>query len=246
MGKIKDKKLKDESMFEVKRTLPVRGLNYNVDSNYHGHFNYGPFIELKAEINNAYDNYAVAVYYGEWNEKIKVGYLPKEENEFYHHYLSEGGDCIARVSHLNKESSNHSLDYLFIEITLQLKKQKEFDLFLKFNKINESENLNIQRWIRKPRYSRPTLQEGQQGFLLDPITNYQVRGGPDHTTGQFLPKENIVGWRHIRGKGEVPYGETITVSLVETKKGKYRLTENADGSITKIGGDYEYEILWTY
>ena len=233
-------------MFEVKRTLPVRGLNYNVDSEYYGHFNYGPFIELKAEINNAYDNYAVAVYYGEWNEKVKVGYLPKEENEFYHHYLSGGGDCIARVSHLNKESSNHSLDYLFIEIALQLKKQKEFDLFLKFNKLNESENLDIQRWIRKPRYSRPILQEGQEGFLFEPITHYHVRGGPDHTTGQFLPKENIVGWRHIPRKAEVPYGKTITVVLVETKKGKYRLTEKPDGSITKIGGDHEYEVLRTY
>ena len=41
-------------MFEVKRVFPVRGLNFKVDSEYHGHFNYGPFIELKAEINNAY------------------------------------------------------------------------------------------------------------------------------------------------------------------------------------------------
>mgnify|MGYP005656156641 FL=1 len=56
-------------MFEVKRVFPVRGLNFKVDSEYHGHFNYGPFIELKAEINNAYDNYAVGVYYREWSEK---------------------------------------------------------------------------------------------------------------------------------------------------------------------------------
>ena len=242
MGKIKDKKLKDESMFKVKRTLPVRGLNYNVDSDYHGHFNYGPFIELKAEINNAYDNYAVAVYYGEWNEKIKVGYLPKEENEFYHHYLSEGGDCIARVSHLNKESSNHSLDYLFIEITLQLKKQKEFDLFLKFNKINESENLDIQRWIRKPRHSRrQKLQEGQEGFIVGNIIRQHVlteKGRTEITTADFLPKENIVGWRLEGGKVEVPYGETIVVEVEVTVFGKIRLRRHADGSIIKIAGEY--------
>ena len=242
MMNIKNKKLKDESNLEVKRVLPVRGLNFKVDSKYHGHFKYGPFIELKAEINNTYDNYAVAVYYGELG-KAKVGYLPKEENEFYHQYLLEGGRYSARVFDLNTESTNHSWDYLFIEISLQLKKQNEFNLFLKFNKLNQSENLDIQRWIRKPRYSRPILQEGQRGFLVG--GTYVMWSNLGETiTGNFLPKENIVGWRYVKGKAEEPYGKTIGVELVKTENGKFKLMQyQPDGSVIKIADEYEYESL---
>ena len=230
-------------MFEVKRVFPVRGLNFKVDSEYHGHFNYGPFIELKAEINNTYDNYAVGVYYGEWSEKVKVGYLPKEVNEFYHQFLLESGEYAARVFYLNKESTNHSWDYLFIEISFQLKKQNEFNLFLKFNKLNESVNLDTQRWIRKPRYSRPILQEGQRGFLVGQITHIHCRGGPDITVGDFLPKENIVGWRYKSRKSEEPYGKTISVELVEAEDGKYKIINQIqpDGSKFEIDDKFGYE-----
>lgn len=228
-------------MFEVKRVLPVRGLNFNVDLEYHGHFNYGPFIELKAEINNNYDNYAVAVYYGEWNEKVKVGYLPQEENEFYHQYLLVGGEYTARVSYLNKESTNHSWDYLFVEVSLQLKKQSEFDLFLKLNKLNDSENLDIQRWIKKTKSSNPSIPDGRRGYLFDiMVTHYDP--GPMIFMGKFLPKENIQGWINVGRGNKVPYGKLVDVTLEEVGKGKYKIINQhqPDGSIVEIDDDFIY------
>ena len=215
-------------MFNTKTVLPVRGLSYKVNSENHNSFTFGPFFDLKPEENNSYDKFAVSVHYGEKVEKVKIGYLPKEENEFYHQFLLAGGSYNVRLSHINKESTNHAWDYLFIEITINLSNQSEFELFVKFNKSKEVNNLKMDRWINKSKKKRK---------LFD-VTYYEVlESNTEFTPPQ--PNVPIYGQIQLLGTRKV-----IKVLLKEISTNKYKILEEEwNGKWIKVDDDTEYECL---
>ena len=208
-------------MFNTKTVLPVRGLSYKVNSENHNSFTFGPFFDLKPEENNSYDKFAVSVHYGEKVEKVKIGYLPKEENEFYHQFLLAGGSYNVRLSHINKESTNHAWDYLFIEITINLTNQSEFELFVKFNKSKEVNNLKMDRWINKSKKKRKHFNVTYTEFT-PPQPNVPIYG-----------QIQLLGTRKV-----------IKVLLKEISTNKYKILEEEwNGKWIKVDDDTEYECL---
>ena len=227
---------------EVKRVYPVRGLNYKVSEEYHHRFAKGEKILLEPDKDISHDKNAVGIHSYKLNN-ARIGFMPKEENEFYFLYLSQGGIYEAEIHSTNEASVNHSLDFLFIKVSLSLNKQSELDLFLKYNEIKKSIDLNIDRWlIKKSQFNPKTIKHSQRGYLINDIIFYHEDPIPGHhgltgLFGDFLPAENF------KTSGPI---ETIRVQVEKLSNNKYRIIAEInehEKKYIKINDNNEYELF---
>ena len=221
---------------EVKRVYPVRGLNYKVSEEYHHRFAKGEKILLEPDKDISHDKNAVGIHSCKLNN-ARIGFMPKEENEFYFLYLSQGGIYEAEIHSTNEASVNHSLDFLFIKVSLSLNKQSELDLFIKYNEIKKSIDLNIDRWlIKKSQFNPKTIKHSQRGYLINDIIYYHFDPGVTGLFGDFLLAENF------KTSGPI---ETIRVQLEELSNNKYKIIAKInehEKKYIKINDDNEYEL----
>lgn len=61
-----------------------------------------PILQLEHDLDNEYDEYAVAVYFGE----IKLGYVPRASNEEISYFLALGTPLIVKLNTIGTRSSN--------------------------------------------------------------------------------------------------------------------------------------------
>ena len=224
---------------QVIRVYPVRGLNYKVSEEDHYQFAKGEKILLNPDNDNSFDPNAVGVHYSFLND-ARIGFLPKDVNEFYFLFLSQGGTYEAEIFAINEFSDNHSLDFLFIQITFSLRKQSEFDLFLKHNEIQQSTDLSIDRWVYKRSRNNKNKIHAQRGYLIAILEIEAITlPGQSSTSGlygKFLLAKNF------KFKGPI---KTIEVQVEKLPNKKYKIVaefnENEQKHI-KVNDDFEYEL----
>ena len=99
----------------------LRGIPYYELRNCADLLRKGSPLNLKREIENVYDNYAVAVFY----QNFKLGYLPAYENIVVANMLDQGVELKAAVSHW--EDNPRSIDALSISINANLISERMVD-----------------------------------------------------------------------------------------------------------------------
>ena len=228
---------------EVKRVYPVRGLNYKVSEEYHHRFAKGEKILLEPDKDISHDKNAVGIHSYKLNN-ARIGFMPKEENEFYFLYLSQGGIYEAEIHSTNEASVNHSLDFLFIKVSLLLNKQSELDLFIKYNEIKKSIDLNIDRWLsKKSQFNPKNHKYSQRGYLFGGITCVQEIVMSGYQAEKVKLFSNLLLVEDYKRYG---LRKTTRVQIEELPNDKYKIIaefNEHEKKYIKINDDNEYELF---
>ena len=143
--------LQQKKIFIFKRAFPVRGY---LSTNQGALPKVNTSVLLMAEEDNSYDKFAVSIFTTEDLDKdSKIGYLPKNFNTLVHDFLKLGGIYSSYISQINTNSKYKNWDYLFIDISLSINNQEQFNLLLQSNNI-PSDDLSIDKWLDSKPLSR--------------------------------------------------------------------------------------------
>jgi len=187
--------MNNNKKFIFKTAFPVRGF---LSTNQGVIPKVNTSIFLMAEEDNSYDKFAVSIFTTEdLNKESKIGYLPKNFNAFYHDFLKLGGIYSSYISQINTDSKNKNWDFVFINISLFINNQEQFNLLLQSNNI-PSDNLSIDKWLD----SKPHSSSGRKA----PLRGNKVRWeGNDPETGEptggyYETEEMPDGSWQVKGK----------------------------------------------
>ena len=143
--------MNNNKKFIFKTAFPVRGF---LSTNQGVIPKVNTSIFLMAEEDNSYDKFAVSIFTTEDLDKdSKIGYLPKNFNTLVHDFLKLGGIYSSYISQINTNSKYKNWDYLFIDISLSINNQEQFNLLLQSNNI-PSDDLSIDKWLDSKPLSR--------------------------------------------------------------------------------------------
>ena len=168
--------LQQKKIFIFKRAFPVRGY---LSTNQGALPKVNTSVFLMVEEDNSYDKFAVSIFTTEDLDKdSKIGYLPKNFNKLYHEFLKLGGIYSSYISQINTDSKSKNWDFVFINISLSINNQEEFNLLLKDNGI-PSDNLSIDKWLD----SKPFSPSGRKA----PLSRKRILWeGNDLETGEVI------------------------------------------------------------